>query len=211
MSDNWLLDVEERVLTPYYHAIGLTTVRWAKAEEHLRELTGLCSEIHNEVACGAIFTHMPNIALTDALSILANESFEPDLEQYREHLLHACRMYNICRENRNLVAHLSISPVGYEGREVAKSALLFKTTARGKTKHKLQYIDLHDIRNIADEIEQLNIFILKLIETYHEHRPLYGAAAPAPLPNKPPLPDKRNQSLESPPPLAQRLPPTSPE
>ena len=198
MAQEWLLDVHERVMTPFYHAIGVVVVRWALAEEALKELTTACSEIHNEAAREALCRHMQNMTLVHALSTIANESYEPDLRYFREHMLWACKVFDACRENRNLFSHLSLSPMHYVDEQgnahIANEAMLQRITAKGQRKVRTQVVNLKDIRDIADEILQLTEFLEGLLYAYQDHQPWSDSEQP-PLPNKPPLPHRRSQTL----------------
>jgi hypothetical protein len=195
MTALWPTDRREQVLEPFYHAIGVTACRWARAEEEFKELAIQCSEIRNEAARDAIFTHMQNVSLADALRTVANESYEPDLSYFKGHLLWACQMFDSCRENRNLVSHLNLSPVGYSDRTAADAASLFRKTAKGEIKTKSQLIFVADIREIADEIAILCKYLSDLQEAYHCYEPWPRGARP-PLPDKPALPQRRTSTLQ---------------
>ncbi|WP_046478247.1 hypothetical protein [Candidatus Filomicrobium marinum] len=198
MSGEWLLDVEDRVMAQFYHAIGVVVVRWAIAEESMKELTAACSDIRNEVASEALVLNMPNMSLVHMLSTIAKESFEPDLEYFREHLLWACKVFDACRENRNLFSHLSLSPIHFMDRNgvtyTAERAVLHRETAKGQRRSHIQEVHLQDIRDIADEILHLTGFLRDLIEAHHGSVTYRGGVL-VPLPSKPPLPHRRSQTL----------------
>lgn len=188
----WPRELIERLLTKHHQAIGVTICRWVTAEDQFRDLIAVCTLASYEQAPKAMLMHVGNQTLANILLTIANEI--DDHGWASDHLIHACKMFDICRENRNLVAHIRLLPLRKDDGEL--SATTWKETAHGRFKRMNKRIDLNEVREIADEIGVLWEYLYDLEVAVVEG----SSNEPAPLPSKPPLPRRRTQTLPEPPP-----------
>lgn len=171
-------------------AIGVVTCRWTFCEDHFRSLISMCFLPTYDVASDALLLHVGNQTLSNVLRTLANEVRE--LAPAQDHLVHACQMFDLNRENRNLVGHLRLFP--HESIDGELVGHTYRKTAHGKIRRTDQVLRLADIRSIADEIDILSQYLCDLEDELCGQSGHEGG--PAPSLDKPAPPCRRTQTLQ---------------
>lgn len=179
MDDNsWMLR-HSLISAERAHALGLVTLYWNFCEAGLAELVTDYSGM--EPADAAHFLYGANaVSLLDLLRGLARRNEKrPDL---LDALDHAISCVDICRRNRNNLAH---SWVNFKGDKLFKN-----NRSKGSPVTEVFSFDLDEIRKVAEDCYAAGHYLMHygLHRTYLDH-----PAISAPLPEKLQIP----QTLKS--------------
>jgi hypothetical protein len=185
------------------HAIGYIIMLWNSCEDKLWALLTWSARIPVSISYALLHstsdvTMMNQIRDVTKLSDLSRLSSE-----HAALIDHALNYYDICRLNRNQLCHFSIA----EGHRDDDERIRFRRRKGADILASEPFLDsLDDIRQVADEVEILNHFLVDLILSVDSIR--HGPQRP--LPEKPPLPKRLLIPLPRNSPTQQSPPQSSP-
>lgn len=201
-EDPWIR--ERSIIQPAkIHAIGYLALRWNACERWALELFYAVSGLTTET--GRIIAHdFGDRTLWQKLRDLAEvSSLLPDAI---EHIRHAEKLYDRCRENRNQFVHVALlaaDPVG-EGLRLARNK------GPKNTSHPLDD-SLSNLRRVCEDIENLKAYMTHITMVIRFSR---GRLRPTPTsswPDKPVLPKPVWTPLPQTPPRPKRPLESSPD
>jgi hypothetical protein len=174
----------------HLHALGQLTLVYNLLEEAFAFLFVRFLPTSKQFATGHYF-ELNNRKRVDLLAELVS-SDEAD-EQVKKAVLAAIHGYDICTDNRNILAHSMISTEDHSGD--------FRRLIQRKSKSSRQFVScdvpLSDLRRAADETSAYFLYVLDLdgclLDRDHIRQGM-TIASPRPLPEIPPRPRKLSQS-----------------
>ena len=140
----------------HFHALGVVSARWAHAEACLHQMA---CEMLGFGHAGLVLRHLGNVSLANMIGeyVAVSEKNEDAAAAVN----HALKLYDVCRQNRNDLAH---SIVHIESNAEAMQ-LLKRPDQRRSTEKRFQ-VGLATIRKVADDIYQLEGLLVCLFATY---------------------------------------------
>ncbi|GAA4182748.1 hypothetical protein [Shinella granuli] len=132
------------------HAVGLVVLYSNLVEDGIRSLLSRYSGMGDVEA--AHFTFSMDVSKMIETSLRLAELKEADAIVL-EHIKHGLAVANICRQNRNIIAH---SWINFSGDK------LFKPSNRGAPLTRVYDFDLKVIRRVADEIWECGHYLMFL-------------------------------------------------
>jgi len=172
------------------HALGVAHCKFSHLEMMFDQFFGSYLGLKGRISL-ALTANLGNVSKVHALSIIVDE-IETDLG-YKDRITFAMRCFDILRENRNIVTHAVMRfdrTVDVGDQPTSKlSSSMHKFQAKGQITSSTWKLDLELVRNLADEINSMDVFFWKLIE-FSMARRMGAEATQPPLPDKPPQPSK---------------------
>lgn len=190
LDDPWIED--HSTLSPaQLHALGALTFSWNACEAWIYDTFGEALGVSPAIA--RIVSHdLGDITiLTKTVELARAREFPDDLI---EDLLHASKLYDRCRGNRNTFVHAGAAAMPRQARDEDN---LTMTRTKGSSRLSPAIPDtLEDLRRVAEDISTLNGFLQRVF--FRAAKANQGQPT-RPSRERPPLP----ASIWSPPPKAQ--------
>jgi hypothetical protein len=175
------------------HALGVVTVFWNHSERMLFFL--FCFVCKFTPKFGWVIAHdMGAISLIERITELLK--IRPLANDEQELLVNALKIYEICRQNRNLLTHFTVN----RSKEADDEFVFLRT--KGPSAAPKQFpSSLEDIRRVAFEIQTFSVYLHKIWKALihrevDKSTPLPPIIALPELLWKPPLPTDANTQLQ---------------
>jgi hypothetical protein len=133
------------------HAIGQVVITWSRAEMALRALAATIFSVHGTQSW-ALMLHVPDKVLEDAISCMLKEKMF--CAETAEHIQAGLLWYRALNGARNAYAH-SI----YMNSGTNSPTFRMNSRARGALKHDVLPMELNEIRELAEEIFDLERYL----------------------------------------------------
>jgi hypothetical protein len=169
VDDPWI-DANSIIDPERLHALGVITVFWNHSERMLFFLFCLVCKFTPQF--GWVIAHdMGDISLTERITEVLK--IRPLADDEQDLLLNALKVYDVCRQNRNLLTHFTVNRANG-----ADDEFVFLRTKGPSAAPKKFPSSLEDIRRVAFEIQTLSVYLHRIWKALL-HR---GADKATPLP-----------------------------